>query len=591
MSVVSEVELHGLTAALQEAVVSEVAALQEMETYLRRLRRVCDLVRIPELTVRLEALVAAVEARSGELAEAEQLLRHPAPSAPVAGGSKAVSSSSRARSGTAIAPHTVSPANSRVKLKESRLDPARDWLSPSQEPTSDAQVAAGISTLNGTAGHTQSGPKELRPLAWEPRPLEALETVLQQSKEQLNSLGEGEPRTWAHFKAIAAVYRGAQLERQRHPGSQDAWYEFQRTLRELQRQLWPDLPCLPLYELNLAPREWEQLSELYAQLGEAQAALDWLEEAALAEAEAWLGRDAMGVLEASAAILTRLWRWMQAHLPGRREEQLQALYERVRLLTAPSRTYLRSLQSADLVGDPEIEALAADLPLRLGALQESTTRRRRKMDALATFRTWVEAPGWGSREGDDERTCALAVDCLRAGVPATDKQLRDPLLDCPWMLEEEPELARLADAVRSEAERREKLGEPVTPVPDEAISVELAEMLTGVLPMTNGLRAVIVGGQPREDTRKAIQESLELTDLKWPATDPADTFERSRAAIRKADLVFLTRFNRRKAREAYRICNEEDKLLVVLPKGYGLHEVIYRMHLRLGGDSLQAIGS
>jgi hypothetical protein len=42
----------------------------------------------------------------------------------------------------------------------------------------------------------------------------------------------------------------------------------------------------------------------------------------------------------------------------------------------------------------------------------------------------------------------------------------------------------------------------------------------------------------------------------------------------RADLIFLTRFNRKQSKAALRLCHEHGKMLIRLPKGYGLNQVI-----------------
>jgi hypothetical protein len=99
--------------------------------------------------------------------------------------------------------------------------------------------------------------------------------------------------------------------------------------------------------------------------------------------------------------------------------------------------------------------------------------------------------------------------------------------------------------------------------------------------MTAGRVGVIVGGVCREANRRSLEEALRLQELRWPSTAPSDPFERSIREIARAEVVFLTRFNRKSSREAISVCREQGKTLVRLPKGYGLHEVIYRAHQQM----------
>ncbi len=82
----------------------------------------------------------------------------------------------------------------------------------------------------------------------------------------------------------------------------------------------------------------------------------------------------------------------------------------------------------------------------------------------------------------------------------------------------------------------------------------------------------------REEARKLIQQALELGELRWPETDSSDNFVHSEREIGRADIVFLTRFNRKRSKAAIRLCQERGAILIRLPSGYGLNEVLHRTY-------------
>jgi hypothetical protein len=217
------------------------------------------------------------------------------------------------------------------------------------------------------------------------------------------------------------------------------------------------------------------------------------------------------------------------------------------------------------------------------------SRKSTQESALAALSALLCEEGFGGREGDDDRLCDAAAHCLEAKTPATDRGLRDRLLDVHWMLEGDERLARLHQAVLDEIERRRRKAEEEEEANGgrtdriDDLAPDLRDQLAALLPRTRGKVGVMIGGTCREDNRRAIEEALGLSELRWPDSDPSDPFDRSAREIARADLVFLTRFNRQRSKEAIPLCRDQGKELVRLPAGYGLNQVIAQAHQQMFG--------
>jgi len=209
--------------------------------------------------------------------------------------------------------------------------------------------------------------------------------------------------------------------------------------------------------------------------------------------------------------------------------------------------------------------------------------------ALADLSALLAEEGFGGREGDDDRLCEAAARCLEAKTPATDRALRDRLLDLHWMLEGDERLTRLHQAVLEEIERRRRKAEEDEGADPERsdrlddLTAELRDQRAALLPRTRGKIGVMIGGTCREESRRALQEALELSELRWPDSDPSDPFDRSAREIARADIVFLTRFNRQRSKEAIPLCRDLHKELIRLPSGYGLNQVIAQAYQQMFG--------
>ncbi len=476
--------------------------------------------------------------------------------------------------------------------RDTACSPASPMLSPPVEPARQVLPAAVIAgEIEAAPMDRALAPAALRPaaVAWVARPVELLDQEREGIAAALAALDGVQLGNLARVKGLMSQYRGAQEERRRRPGSQDDWRVLEAALRDRARGLWPNHYCFPLNpQLLLIPDRWYQLGRFYADLGVAIEAFDWVESCHPHQTANWLAREGAPLLETIGAASSRLFHWLQEHLPRQREPQQDDLYRRLRDLSETHRLYLSSLQPADRVNSDELDRLAAGLLPQWNALRAVTERKQAQEETLAYLLSLVAAPTFGSAEEDEERLCQAAAACLEAGLPPSNKTLREALLPFDFMLEDDPRLGRLRKVIADEIQRRGLSGSSGA-AGSGTHGDSVVEVLTGeldgkrseLLGRTRGLKGVMVGGICREDCRRAIEQALDLAHLKWPETDPADPFSRIAREIAHADLVFLNRFNRKSCKETIRVCRDDGKILIRLPSGYGLNQVIAQAHAQM----------
>lgn len=176
---------------------------------------------------------------------------------------------------------------------------------------------------------------------------------------------------------------------------------------------------------------------------------------------------------------------------------------------------------------------------------------------------------------EPEAVAALVVEVLDAGVRPSDPRLREALLDWTDDLADlqNPAFEALVRELRAERDRRiaAEEEEPETGEEDE----EYLAALNRVREHTEGKRLLLVGGACREPARRAIEETLGLSEAFWPDSDehqtkPAD-FD---VWVDRSDVVVKTRFCRRGYQRALERAREQGKPTAALKGGYNPRQVV-----------------
>jgi hypothetical protein len=561
--------LDGIAADLEREVAARLHLVDRAIADARQLLEVASLLADAERGAALAAELERLDAERASLERAARLISE--------------------RRTTATELSDAKPAPVAAVIAPSAANGAAPPLRPTRRPNGSISHAAATPPSSAPGELPAVAPAPPAAPRWTPRPKEVLEEEREGIETAVAAFSRPDPIDLARFKSQASRFRGAHEERKRHPGSQADWRVLEATLRDAQRVHWADQYCIPLDPKTLLPPDrWQQLARHYEDLAVAVAAMEWIEATVAGQPPHWLGREGAPLLEAIGATTSLLHRWLRRHLSWAHDNQQDDLFRRLRRLGEEHEQFIRSLQPEEFISDDELESLARDLPHRLEALQSIHCRKSAQERALSELSALIAEEGFGGGEGDDDRLCEAAARCLEAKIPATDRSLRERLLDLHWMLEGDPRLTRLHQAVLDEIERRRRKSEEedteagrVDRLDD--LTPDLRERLAALRSRTRGKIGVMIGGTCREDSRRAIQEALELSELRWPDSDPSDPFDRSAREIARADIIFLTRFNRQRSKEAIPLCRDQGKLLIRLPSGYGLNQVIAQAYQQLFG--------
>lgn len=419
--------------------------------------------------------------------------------------------------------------------------------------------------------------------AWEPLSLDELAAELQDLQAGLAAIAGADQVSLARFKSLLCRFRALRRHRRRRPGSQKDWEMFRDQAFAVLNQNWPSGPSGYVVPLHCTddpePQTWETLAETFGRLAEAQGTMDWI--TGLIAQQELKPAECRACLESVAAISGCLQRCLNRELPGQTDPQQQKLCQRLKELSRECNLPLKCLR--ENVSDAVLAREAEKLAQESLALREMLDGRRARERALQAFEELVGSAGWEDEEDAAARMIERAAACLAAGVPATERRLRDPLLPFEWMLDEEPEVQPLLRAVheknnRQAAQANAEAANVATAWRRWIPSPDLEPRLEEVLPQTRGRRAVMIGGTPRPDNREAVADLLDLARLDWPEMDESASHEKILAAVGDAEIVFVNRFNRKKVKVIYPHCRALGIPVVSLPGGYGAAQVLVQTH-------------
>jgi hypothetical protein len=561
------VDTRHLGSLLEQDLRAQLSILEKELGELQRLLRAAQVLNNADAQAQVAPRVDFLLARREELQKLSAELSHggEAPGA----GSEPVAAAPPARPPIARAAPTAPP----VTAGRATSAPARPFI-----PGARGEGAPGT---NGAAAATDFKSKAPAQPAWEPRPLPVLEEERQSILETVEAIRSTDELSLTRFKTEVCRYRGAREERSRHLGAQDGWRHLQYFLKDKQRELWPNHYIIPMNpdSRGPTPEQWRELSALYAQLGRAFQVLEWVEKTAADQPRGWVDKVARPVVEAIGACSSRTRRWLHQRLPGQHDTQIDRLYDRLMDLGI----FIVSLGPPERVPDEELEILSNELLQRLEDVKAATIQKERQERALADLHALLEESGFGSGESDDDRLCDAVARCLEERIPPSDKKLRDRLLSWQWMLEDDPRVTLLLREIEKENERLRALREAEAASDGDSdsegdLSDDLSRMLVEILPRTEGKRGLMVGGVCRDENRRRIEQALRLKELAWPSTDPDDDFSHVLKDMEHAEIVFLTRFNRKRSKDAIPFCRDKNIMLVRLPAGYGLNQVVAQTH-------------
>lgn len=218
----------------------------------------------------------------------------------------------------------------------------------------------------------------------------------------------------------------------------------------------------------------------------------------------------------------------------------------------------------------DLIAAADTLADDLAAIREQLGHKDEREDALIALREAVCA-------GQNLEEAALA--CLVAGIPPSNPELRDLLLDFVALFREskEKKFKPLVKELDKEATRRANNGDQEDVEDDAPVDATVMERVKELLPHTRGKVGIFIGGKPLEERRKEVESLLEFRELMWPYTESSDKPKAILATALKADILLYTRFNRKAAKELVDECVEKGAEVIRLPAGLGIARIVNDM--------------
>jgi hypothetical protein len=153
-------------------------------------------------------------------------------------------------------------------------------------------------------------------------------------------------------------------------------------------------------------------------------------------------------------------------------------------------------------------------------VREAVHRRMRQDHAVSHLLGMLdEAPDFSDLV-EVERLAEACAEVLESGVPPSHPTLREALIPYSHLLQGDPRLEKLVQAVEGEIVRRDQAASTSAPkrrkTKDEKLTEEQLAVLREVRPHTQGRKLVILGGDPRGEQSRAIQEALQASAVHWP---------------------------------------------------------------------------
>ena len=242
-------------------------------------------------------------------------------------------------------------------------------------------------------------------------------------------------------------------------------------------------------------------------------------------------------------------------------------------------------------GVPALEDLkqqAAMLDVLL-AKRSKSVKRERSETALAGLIDAIDDEFQPQDAIDRIRQAVL--DCLNAGIPPSNKALRERLL--PYRGYLDSLMHPQANTLRANLAKYEtSLITSHQNYADHDLEVEgLDPMLEAVAKLLKGKKVLLVGGRTDKPKMQAMSERLHLGKdaIEWPGTT-ADTNPASfEAKVDQADVVcLLIRWSRHSYKEILDRAKDRGKLTVVIKAGIGINRFVHDVYMQLIAPSITA---
>lgn len=561
-----------LAARMRRAAEDRVAFLTEAAERLSRLNEQALLLRLTAISSELSLHLEAVEVELRSLA-------------PLANGDAGTSD---LETGLGSTPDAETRGDQAIIGSAARTESGSDDLTDPTRQIGVPTQAAAIPESPGTpdvsqpsdgAGPGPTAPVRVKPRTWTPRGPDELEAELSEIRDTMQDHDPATPAGLLWIKVQACRLRRIEAETAAHGVSAQPIRDVRRGFLERVTAL-PEPPyCLPFNDKLTTddPRQWQSLVKAYENMIPAEEAMEWCE----TYGTRLKPKELQKLLEAVSACQLHVKLALVKHF-GYTSGDVQAsqLYRRIESLCEDLGVAVNGKRTPEA----GMLILASDVPDLLLGLQHSLAKQEGKDASLAKLHALLAEPEFGLGDGDDLRLHAACRECLDAGVYATQKELRNPLLDWIGYLEGAEGLEVLVRELEKEFRRLSpNRADDDADTDEPQFSPELEAMRTQLLEITRGKRLLMVGGHTSEAHRLKIQDALELAEVLWPDTDRFDTSpETYGPQLAGVDFAaLLVRFMRKGMKGVKRIGKEHGVRIIHLKRGLGVNRVISDFHDQL----------
>ncbi|MBX7208984.1 MAG: hypothetical protein K1X78_11760 [Verrucomicrobiaceae bacterium] len=238
--------------------------------------------------------------------------------------------------------------------------------------------------------------------------------------------------------------------------------------------------------------------------------------------------------------------------------------------------YIERYMKADDLADP---SNVQDLLTRISSLNEEVAKiksdKKLRADLMSKIR--YEVKSLPNDPSQIEQRWSKIISCVdelvRSGLPASNAELRSILID---HLDDLPEIFELPEGFKGFIRAVDSY--IATQEPDKSVPIEdsLTQEVKKAASFLKGAEVVIIGGDCRSQAKGALMKAFGLSDLNWIETRPHEstsTFEASVARENVKLVLLAIRWSSHSYGDVKDQCDKHGKILVRLPRGYGVNQV------------------
>lgn len=255
--------------------------------------------------------------------------------------------------------------------------------------------------------------------------------------------------------------------------------------------------------------------------------------------------------------------------------------------TVENRVYVERYMRLDDPADPaHAPALLADVRARVQREAQARDARKKQVALINKVRYHAKrvlddaaaVPEW-SRLDD-----ALAS-ALRAGIPSSDTRLRDavrPVAAAPPPPGHKPSASLAQAFVAAKADAPDDTDDNE----DDQASRPLSPIALSVARALAGKRAVLVGGEPRENVRLRLEGALNLDHLTWTYLREHASSAPAVALAERSDvdivLILIRLAGHQQVDDLAEACRRLNKPFVRVPRGFSVEQIALAVHTQIG---------